>query len=147
MQIANSIYDVVFKCLTHDSFVIQIPHLGPEYKTAAERLLAVFDQHLKITRDEHILGIDEATYPQEYRKVIRRLNRAITEPEIRQTMDVEDDILAELEDMERQITGMGQAMEEKNKALEESARTLEEKDRLIAELRLEHYPIYNDSVA
>ena len=114
--------------LTHDSFVIQIPYLGPEYKTAAERLLAVFDQHLKVSSDEHILDIDEAAYPQEYRQIVRWLNRAITEPKIRQTMDVEDDILADLEDMERQIAGMGQALEEKDKALEE-------KDRLIAELR------------
>ncbi len=121
--------------LTHDSYVIQIPYLGPERKTAAERLLAVFDQHLKVSNDEHILDIDEAAYPQEYRKVIRWLNRAITEPEIRQTMDVEDDILAELEDMERRLAKMDKVIEEKDKALEENAKALEEKDRLIAELR------------
>ncbi len=114
--------------LTHDSFVIQIPYLGPERKTAAEQLLAVFDQHLKVAGEEHILDIDEAAYPEEYRQVIRWLNRAICEPKIRQTMDVEDDILAELEDMERQIAGMDRALKEKDKALEE-------KDRLIAELR------------
>ena len=108
----------------------------------AERLLAVFDQHLKVAGDEHFLDIDEGTYPEEYRKVIRWLNRAITEPKIRQTMDVEDDILAELEDKERRIMGMSQALEEKDKALkkkdktlEENAKALEEKDRLIAELR------------
>ncbi|MCB2262128.1 MAG: ELKS/Rab6-interacting/CAST family protein [Candidatus Thiosymbion ectosymbiont of Robbea hypermnestra] len=142
--------------LTHDSYVIQIPYLGPEYKTAAERLLAVFDQHRKIASDEHILDIDEAAYPEEHRKVIRWLNRAITEPKIRQTMDVEDEILVELEDMERRIAGMGQALEEKDQhiagmgqalkekdqhiagmgqALEEKDKALEEKDRLIAELR------------
>lgn len=56
------------------------------------------------------------------------MNRAVAEPEIRQTMDVEDEILAELEDMERRLADMGRALEEKGKALEE-------KDRLIAELR------------
>ena len=115
----------------------------------AERLLAVFDQHLKVAGDEHFLDIDEGTYPEEYRQVIRWLNRAITEPKIRQTMDVEDDILAELEDKERRIMGMSQALEGKDKALEEkdkalkkkdktleeNAKALEEKDRLIAELR------------
>jgi len=128
--------------LTHDSFVIQIPYLGPARKTAAERLLAIFDQHLKVSNDEHILDINEAAYPEEYRKVIRWLNRAIPEPKIRQTIDVEDDTLVELEDMERQIAGMGQVLEEKNKTLEEKHkaleaknRALEEKDRLIAELR------------
>uniref|UniRef100_UPI000B0FAC56 hypothetical protein n=1 Tax=Candidatus Thiosymbion oneisti TaxID=589554 RepID=UPI000B0FAC56 len=130
---AISAREEFIESLTHDSFVIQIPYLGPEYKTAAERLLAVFDQHLIVSGDEHILNIDEAAYPKEYRPVIRWLNRAITEPEIRQTMDVEDEILAELEDMERQIAGMGQALEEKDKTLEEKDKTLEEKDKALEE--------------
>ncbi len=130
---ALSAREEFIESLTHDSFVIQIPYLGPEYKTAAERLLAVFDQHLKVARDEHILDIDEAAYPQEHRQVIRRLNRAITEPKIRQTMEVEDDILAELEDKERQIAGMGQALEENAKTLEENAKALEENAKALEE--------------
>ena len=146
--------------LTHDSIVIQIPQLGPARKTATERLLAIFDQHRKVEGDSHILDIDEKAYPEEYRKVARWLNSAISEPDIRRTMEVEDDILAELEDIERRIAGMEkvieekdqaieekeqvieekeQAIEEKNKALEEKdkafAKALEEKDRLIAELQ------------
>nr|VFK21278.1 MAG: PD-(D/E)XK nuclease family transposase [Candidatus Kentron sp. LPFa] len=141
--------EVFIESLTHDSFVIQIPYLGAKHKTATERLLAIFDQHRKIKGDEHILDIDEDTYPEEYRNVIRWLNRAVSEPAIRRTMDVEDEILAELEDMERQIAGMGksleenakvieekeQIIEENAKALEEKDRALAEKDRLIAELR------------
>ena len=128
--------------LTHDSIVIQIPQLGPARKTATERLLAIFDQHRKVEGDSHILDVDEEAYPEEYRKVARWLNSAISEPDIRRTMEVEDDILAELEDIERRIAGMEKTIEEKNKALEENARALEEnarvleeKDRLIAELR------------
>ena len=126
--------------LTHDSFVIQIPYLRAERKTATERLLAVFDQHRKVEGDEHILDIDEDTYPEEYRKVIRWLNRAVSESMIRRTMDVEDEILAELEDMERRIAGMGKTIEEKDKALEgnakaleENAKALEEKDKVLEE--------------
>nr|VFK59317.1 MAG: PD-(D/E)XK nuclease family transposase [Candidatus Kentron sp. TUN] len=145
--------------LTHDSFVIQIPYLGAERKTATERLLAVFDQHRKVEGDEHILDIDENTYPEEYRKVIRWLNRAVSESVIRRTMDVEDEILAELEDMERRIAGMGKTIEENAKALEKNAkvieenakaleekdRTLAEKDRLIAELQGSRRPISTES--
>ena len=128
--------------LTHDSFVIQIPYLGPERKTATERLLAVFDQHARVVGDEHVLDIDEEAYPEEYRQVVRLLNRAVSEPDIRRTMEVEDEILAELEDMERRIANMGKTIEEKDKVIEENARALEEKnraleekDRLIAQLR------------
>nr|VFJ72541.1 MAG: hypothetical protein BECKFW1821C_GA0114237_10355 [Candidatus Kentron sp. FW] len=128
--------------LTHDSFVIQIPQLGPERRTAAERLLAIFDQHRKVKDDWHVLDIDEEAYPEEYRKVVRWLNRAISEPAIKRAMQVEDEILAELEDIERRMAEKDQIIEEKDqiiedkdKALEEKDKALEEKDRLIAELR------------
>ncbi len=142
--------------LTHDSFVIQIPQLGPERRTTTEKLLAIFDQHRKAEGDGHILDVDENAYPEEYRKVVRWLNGAVSEPDIRRTMEVEDEILAELEDMERRIAGKDKVIEEKDRALEENAKTLEEnakaleekdqvigekdrelaeKDRLIAELR------------
>nr|VFK61277.1 MAG: hypothetical protein BECKTC1821F_GA0114240_105615 [Candidatus Kentron sp. TC] len=129
--------------------MIQIPQLGSERRTDAERLLAIFDQHRRVERDNHILDIDEATYPEKYRKVVRRLNGAVSEPNIKRTMEVEDDILAEFEDIERRMAGMEKALErkeqvieEKDQALEENAKTIEEKerelaekDRLIAELR------------
>nr|VFK47958.1 MAG: hypothetical protein BECKTC1821D_GA0114238_10552 [Candidatus Kentron sp. TC] len=122
--------------------MIQIPQLGSERRTDAERLLAIFDQHRRIERDNHILDIDEATYPEKYRKVVRRLNGAVSEPNIKRTMEVEDDILAAFEDIERRMAGMEKALDEKDQALEENAKTIEEKerelaekDRLIAELR------------
>jgi len=126
--------------LTHDSFVIQIPQLGPERRTATEKLLAIFDQHRKAEGDGHLLDVDEEAYPAEYRKVVRWLNGAVSEPEIRKTMEVEDEILAELEDMERRIAGKDKVIEEKDraldenaKALEENAKVLEEKDQVIGE--------------
>jgi len=100
--------------LTHNSFVIQIPQLGPERRTATEKLLVIFDQHRKVEGDGHILDVDEEVYPEEYRKVVRWLNSAVSELDIRWTMEVEDEILAELDDMERRMA---------------------EKDRLIVELR------------
>jgi len=148
--------EAFIESLSHDSFVIQIPQLGPKRKTATERLLAIFDQHRRLKDDEHVLDIDEAAYPEEYRRIVRWLNGAISDPDIRRTMAVEDEILAELKDMERRIAGMeksikekvqvieekdkaleenAKTLEEKDKALEENARALAEKDRLIAELR------------
>ena len=120
--------------------MIQIPQLGPERRTATEKLLAIFDQHRKAEGDGHLLDVDEEAYPAEYRKVVRWLNGAVSEPEIRKTMEVEDEILAELEDMERRIAGKDKVIEEKDraldenaKALEENAKVLEEKDQVIGE--------------
>nr|VFJ70759.1 MAG: hypothetical protein BECKFW1821C_GA0114237_102442 [Candidatus Kentron sp. FW] len=135
--------------LTHDSFVIQIPQLGPERRTAAEKLLAIFDQHRKLESDNRILDVDEDAYPEEYRKIVRWLNEAVSDPEIKRIMEAEDEILAEFEDIERRMVEMeksieekdqvieekDKALEEKDRTLEENAKALEEKDRLIAELR------------
>nr|VFJ90405.1 MAG: PD-(D/E)XK nuclease family transposase [Candidatus Kentron sp. H]VFJ91607.1 MAG: PD-(D/E)XK nuclease family transposase [Candidatus Kentron sp. H]VFJ98194.1 MAG: PD-(D/E)XK nuclease family transposase [Candidatus Kentron sp. H] len=121
--------------LTHDSVVIRIPNLGPERRNATERLLAIFDQHRKVEKDGHLLEIDEKAYPEEYWKVARWLNGAVSEPGIRKTMEVEDEVLAEFEDMERRMAGMEKTPRENAKALEEKERELAEKDRPIAELR------------
>nr|VFK09667.1 MAG: PD-(D/E)XK nuclease family transposase [Candidatus Kentron sp. LPFa] len=118
--------------LTHDSIVIQIPYLGPERRNAAEKLLAIFDQHRK-TEGGHLLDVDEKEYPAEYRKLARRLNGAVSEPAIRKTMEVEDEILAEFEEFERRIAGMEKTIEEKEQVIEESAKVIEENAKVIEE--------------
>jgi len=111
--------------LTHDSFVVQIPSLQQPYRSRLEKLLSIFDQHRKVS--DHILEIEEEDYPEEYRQLIRRLIRAAAEKQVMDTMDAEDDILEELENMERTI-------EEHKKKLEEKDKQIGEKDRIIREL-------------
>ncbi len=118
--------------LSHDSFVIQIPCLRRDAKTDVERLLSVFDQS-HVTSDGHRLNIKEEDHSEDFRKVIRRLQRAILEPEMRDKMDVEDDILEELQGLERAIAGKDKVIEGKKKALEEKDKVLEEKDRALEE--------------
>lgn len=119
--------------LTHDSYIIQISQLGERHQSDIEQLLMIFEQHKHLVSDEHILEIDEARYPEKYRPLIRRLQRAILEPEIRQTMDIEDEILEDLQDMERVIAKKDQALAEKDRTLAEQERTLAEKDQALAE--------------
>ena len=117
--------------LTHNSFVIQIPYLKEKRRNDLEKLLSIFDQTNR-TEDYHIMNIKEEDYPPKYRAIIRKLQRAVAEPEIRKVMDVEDEILEELQSQERlialkdQIIGQkDQVIEEKDKALEETKKLLE----------------------
>lgn len=118
--------------LTHDSFIIQIPHLRKKYQTEVEQLLSVFDQK-SATSDYHILNINESAYPAKYRPLIRRLQRAISEPNVRQTMDIEDEILEELQNLERVIEQKDQIIEKNKKNIEEKEKTIDEKDKTIDE--------------
>ena len=151
IQVKRHYYDVIgdhkeihqkskfIESLTHNSYIIQIPHLSLRFKTDIEILLSVFDQQT-ITADHHILNVKEELFPEKYRYLIRRLQKAAAEPELRKTMDIEDEILEELQDKERLIarlrsknTEQETALQEKERALKEKERALKEKERALKE--------------
>ena len=135
------------ECLTHDSYIIQVPYLRDDQKTEVEKMLGIFDQSKK-TSDHRILNIREEDYPEKYRTIIRRLQRAISEPGFRKKMDLEDEVIDELKRMSRVIEQQKEilieaeitreqdraALQEKDKALQEKDKALEEKDKYIQEL-------------
>ena len=66
--------------------------------------------------------------------MLRRLMRAGAEQEVRDKMDVEDDMLAAFQDQARESADLRQALIEKDQALVEKDQALVEKDRLISDL-------------
>jgi hypothetical protein len=135
------ITDPFVEALTHDSIVVQINRLKNHRRTELERLLEVFDQGLAARSDPHLLDILEENFPEHHREVLRRLMRAGAEQEVRDKMDVEDDILTAFQERARESADLRQALVEKDQALVEKDQelvekdqALEEKDRLIAEL-------------
>ena len=122
------ITDPFVEALTHDAIVVQINRLKNRRRTELERLLEVFDQGLASRSDPHLLDILEENFPERHREVLRRLMRAGAEQEVRDKMDVEDDILTAFQDQARESADLRQTVVEKN-------RVIEEKDRLIADLK------------
>ena len=143
------ITDPFVEALTHDAIVVQMNRLKRHRRTELERLLEVFDQGLASRSDPHLLDILEENFPEHYREVLRRLIRAVAEPEVRGKMEVEDDILAAFQDKARESADLRQTLvekdqiieenrhviAEKNQALAEKNQTLAERDRLIADLQ------------
>jgi len=119
--------------LTHDSIIVQIPHLKQRRQNDLESLLGIFDQSQKDPADAHTLSIREEDYPKKFHGVIRRLIKAISEPDVRETMEVEDDYLEDLEDMERLVAATNAALAEKSAALAEKSAALAEKDAALTE--------------
>jgi len=119
--------------LTHDSYVIQISQLREQHKTDVEQLLAIFNQHKHLVTDEHILDIDEQHYPQKYHTLIRRLQRAIAEPKIRKTMDMEDDVIADFQRIERRLAKRESDLDEHKQIIDEQQQALQEKDYSLQE--------------
>jgi hypothetical protein len=136
------ITDPFVEALTHDSIVVQINRLKDRRRTELERLLEVFDQGRASRSDPHLLDILEENFPERHREVLRRLMRAGAEQEVRDKMDLEDDILAAFQDQARESADLRQALVEKDQVIEgkdqalvEKDQVIEEKDRLIADLK------------
>ena len=118
--------------LTHDSIVVQIPLLRPSRQTDLEKLLGLFDQSQADVDDAHVLSIVDDDYPEKFQPVIRRLMKAISDPKIRDTMQVEDDYLGELESLERAVAARDDLLARKEEVIAEKEDVIAKKDDLIA---------------
>jgi len=95
--------EVFIESLTHDSYIIQIPFLTPQRRNDLEILLSVFDQSKAIDARRHILNITEEEFPEKFRPIIRKLQKAIQSKQVKQKMDMEDTLIDELTEMELTI--------------------------------------------
>ncbi len=66
------------------------------HKTEIEKVLSVFEPGQK-----HEISINEKDYPDKYKPVIRKLLKAMQDEKVRETMEIEDEILEELQLKER----------------------------------------------
>ena len=121
--------------LTHDSIIIQIPYLEGRRRTELEQLLSLFDQSGR-TDDPHFLTINEDEMPERYRPLLRRLQKAIADPIVRETMEAEDDLIEEFRDYQRLIAAKEGIIAEKEKAIREKEHTIQEKEHTIQENKL-----------
>jgi hypothetical protein len=77
--------------LTHDSYLIQLRLLKGQSKSKLEKILQVFNPEYE-TEDRHVLDFQGDMNEPLVERIVARLERAITDEEIRDKMDVEDEI-------------------------------------------------------
>ena len=118
--------------LTHDSYIIQIPFLKQNRKTELLQILSIFDQSNR-GENYHILNISNEVFPEKYQSIIRRLQMANCDADIRTEMGVEDIYLRDMQNTERYVEEMKVTIEQNTKVIEEKDKTIEEKDKLIEE--------------
>ena len=91
---------------------------------------------MSVDAGQHMLNIREEEYPEKYRPLIRRLQSAILEPEMRKQMEIEDGILDDFEDMQRKIQRQSHEIAEAKRETDEARRSAAESDRIAQEARL-----------
>ena len=77
--------------LTHDSYLIQVRLLAGKSRTKLEKVLQVFSPEFK-TEDRQRLDFNGDLNDPLVQKIVARLGRAIASEEVREKMDVEDEI-------------------------------------------------------
>jgi hypothetical protein len=77
--------------LTHDSYLIQLRLLAGRSRTKLEKVLQVFSPEFN-TEDKHQVDFQGDLNDPLVQKIVTRLERAIASEEIREKMDVEDEI-------------------------------------------------------
>jgi hypothetical protein len=126
------ITDPFAETLAHDAIVVQVNRLENRRRTELEQLLEVFDQDRKTFGWPHRLDIVEAHFPERHRDVLYRLLRAGAERKILDQMDVEDDILAALQDRVRETSDLRQALAERHQAIKEKESLIEDATRRLS---------------
>ena len=109
--------------LTHDSYLIQVRKLAKEARNKLERVLHIFSPIYQSTTDKHQLDFQGDTNDPLVKKMVDRLGRAIASEEIRDLMDVEDE-LDRIFDRE---------MKKKDEIIAEKEEIIAEKDKLLIE--------------
>ena len=106
--------------LTHDCYIIQLPHLENEKRNKLERVLQVFNQEYKL-KDEHFMFFETDDTDALVNKMTHRLARAAANEEMRYQMDFEDEY----------NRVMQRNLEEKNKIISLQALELKAKDQAL----------------
>ena len=113
--------------LTHDSIIVQVEAIKrKERKTELEKALSVFEPGKK-----HEISIDEDDYPEKYKPIIRRLLKAVQDDKMRETMEIEDEILDDFQEQERELEQEREARQREA----EARKRAEEKMKQEAEAR------------
>ncbi|CAK7050712.1 MAG: hypothetical protein PARBB_02523 [Parabacteroides distasonis] len=123
--------DRFIESLTHDSIIVQIPFLKKRTRNRLERLLNIFDQDCRVEGDDHLLEIDENLFHVEDVPVLTRLLKAGVAPDVRRSMDVEDEILSEIEARDTVIMQKDQLIQQKDEAIQQKDEAIQQKDEAI----------------
>lgn len=120
--------------LNHESFMVQIPLLTETVRTRLEGALMVFNQEHR-TDNPQVLDFTGDLSDPLVKKMVERLARAISDPQVRREMDAEAEVDRTITRLlhEKDAEHLAE-LQEKEAALLEKDALLQEQERLIAEL-------------
>jgi hypothetical protein len=119
------------ECLTHDSYIIQVPGLQLQMKNRLEYVLSIFKQERFIADDHRLKDYSYEIDDELLKKILKQLEKAAADKELLRQLEVEEMAYREYDStfgrFERQL-------EQNQKTIHEKDRLISEKDQYILEL-------------
>ena len=134
-KLRNHIKENFVEQLSHDLYVIQISRLKKMgVQTELEKMLDVFSQDKYKTADSHVLEYTGDMNDPRVARIIKYLNRAMSDEDIRRAMDAEDEVEGLVSQLEEEIEQERQAKEQERQAKEQAFNEIEILKQQIATL-------------
>ena len=118
--------------LIHNLIIVQVPYLKLNAKTKVEKYLDFLNQLHKIDKTQktsHLLRVDDENIDEDYHLIVRRLEQACADEEVRKTMEVEDELNEDIESWniaEMKLKELTSQLLEKDSQLQQQTSKLQE---------------------
>jgi len=142
--VTTGLPDPFVESLTHDSIIVQIPLLSGRVNSRLYQVLSIFDQTRKDSESGQVLCLEDGAYAgdgdMEY--IVRRLQAAAADAEVRREMTVEDEFFSAIEKRDTTILQKDREIAEKNVELEQKNVELEQKNVELEQKNVELHQQY-----
>ncbi len=133
-EVKEGMPDPFVESLQHDSIIVQIPLLHGRVNNNLEKVLSLFDQ-TNVADDKKVIKVDDQQFEgdidMEY--IVRRLQSAAADPELRFQMNAEDEFFKEIESRDTLLMEKEEELKRKDGQLKEKDGQLKEKDGQLKE--------------
>ena len=131
-KVEEGIPDPFVESLQHDSIIVQIPLLHGRVNNRLEKVLCLFDQ-TNVADNKKVIKVDDKQFEgdNDMEYIVRRLQSAAADPDMRYQMNAEDEFFKELEARDSLIMEKDGQLKEKDGQLKEKDGQLKEKDEML----------------
>ena len=133
-ELTKGIPNPFIDSLTHESIIVQVPLLHGQINNRLDMVLSVFDQQRQYEGEKGLLDIDANTYDgdTDMQRIIHRLLVAASDPDVRQTMNMEDEYYSVIEKRDTEILIRDKALAEQKVQIDEQKSQIDEQKSQIA---------------
>ena len=134
-KVEEGIPDPFVESLQHDSIIVQIPLLHGRVNNRLEKVLCLFDQ-TNVADNKKVIKVDDKQFEgdNDMEYIVRRLQSAAADPDMRYQMNAEDEFFKELEARDSLIIEKDGQLKEKDGQLKEKDGQLKEKDEMLRKM-------------